>query len=88
MIVEGDGEANETITYLEYRKCTDEDWAHFYEPSRKYEAHFWSLKQKGHLNCLTGKDVSGNEANFDLFGQDENAPHRRIEFSFLPCTPK
>jgi hypothetical protein len=40
MIIEGDGEAKEAVTYLEYHKCTDEDWELFYEPSKKYEKHF------------------------------------------------
>jgi hypothetical protein len=40
MIVEGDGQAGEEVTYLEYHKCTEEDWDLFYEPSKKYEDYF------------------------------------------------
>jgi len=35
MIVESDGEANDKYTYLEFRKCIDEDWKKFYSPSKK-----------------------------------------------------
>jgi hypothetical protein len=39
------------------------------------------------MNCLTGKDVKGAAVDFNLYGPDENSPHRRLEFLYKPCTP-
>jgi hypothetical protein len=43
------------------------------------------------MNCLTGKDTEDNvidlDAILEIKGEAENMPHRRLEFSYRPCTP-
>jgi hypothetical protein len=46
------------------------------------------MKNGGYMNCLTGFDIDGNEMNFNLFGENERTPHRRLEFEYKPCEPK
>jgi hypothetical protein len=87
MLVEADGNVGEKFTLLEYRKCIDEDWNKFYEPSKKNKPKIEKLKKKGSMHCLTGKDLSGKPVKFDIYGPDENSPHNRLEFLYKPCTP-
>ena len=88
MIIEGDGNIGEVITYLEYHKCDNKDWEKFYPPSKKTLARFEKMKNEGYMNCLTGFDTDGNEIDFDLYGENETTPHRRLEFFYGPCEPK
>jgi len=37
--------------------------------------------------CLNKKDNNGRDATPNLFGVDENYPHRRIELMYRPCMP-
>lgn len=37
--------------------------------------------------CLNKFDDKGKKANLNLYGPDENYPHRRIELMYKPCTP-
>jgi hypothetical protein len=36
---------------------------------------------------LTGNDINGKPVRFDIYGPDENSPHRRLELLYKPCTP-
>jgi hypothetical protein len=40
-----------------------------------------------YMNCLTGKDLLGNDVDIEVFGAGEIVPHKRLEFFFKPCTP-
>ena len=88
MIIEADGNVNEVITYLEYHKCNDEDWEKFHTSNKKTLARFEAMKNGGYMNCLTGFDTDGNKIHFNLFGENERTPHRRLEFDYRPCEPK
>ena len=45
------------------------------------------MKNSQNSFCLSSHDEEGNKIDFDIYGNDELQPHRRIDLSFMPCTP-
>ena len=67
--------------------CNDDDWAKFYNPSKLAKTRIDDLKRRSALYCLNENDKDGKPVNMDLYGPDENYPHRRIEIMYRPCDP-
>ena len=44
-----------------------------------------ALKESNNMNYIDKKDVNGKDVNTNLFGPDENTPHRRMELMFRPA---
>jgi hypothetical protein len=38
--------------------------------------------------CFDHEDENGDPYDFTVYGSSENMPHRRLDLSFIPCTPK
>ena len=87
-IYTGDGSgAEETYQVVGVHECDDADYAKFYKPSESASSRIASLKFDRALMCLNKKDNNGVDANPNLYGSDENYPHRRIELMYRPCVP-
>jgi hypothetical protein len=39
------------------------------------------------MNCLTGKDIYGNDVDLEIYGPEENLAHKRLELFYSPCIP-
>ena len=59
--------------------CTEDEWSEFYPPRAASLSHFNRLKADKEMLCLNKTDTDLN-----LYGPNENTPHRSIELMFLP----
>jgi hypothetical protein len=72
---------------LKVKPCDDEDFENFYPPSKTTVTKFNLLKEKKTLMCIETQDEEGQPIDLRIWGSSENEPHRRLDLSFMPCTP-
>ena len=68
----------ETI-YMDFHKCTDEDYDAFYEPNIHSRKAIESARKKKNLFCIDDFD------KVKLFGNENEPDFGRFEFIIVPC---
>ena len=86
-MVESDGLVNEVKTAIPITTCTDADYDAFYPPTQNTRNKFDKIKSEKTALCLGQYDAEGNPIDFTIYGSTEAMPHRRLDISFMPCTP-
>jgi hypothetical protein len=46
------------------------------------------MRENNSAWCFDREDENGEPYDFTVYGSSENMPHRRLDLSFIPCTPK
>ena len=88
-MVETKGAADGEIkTEIGLHICTEAEWLDFYAPEPTKKQTFDRLKASNQVKCLDDKDVNGVEVDYNIYGDDENQPHRRLDVTFAPCTKR
>ena len=88
-MITSDGNTDGDTLDLEVRNCSDEDFENnFYPPSKTSVDKFASLKAASTLKCINPLDSDGNPIDLRIWGKSEVEPHRRLDLSFMPCTPQ
>ena len=86
-VYKGNGSSEYTEFEVGVHACNDSDYKDFYTLSKKSKPRFDDFKEKGSFLCMNDYDVNGLKVDKNLFGPDENTPHRRFELIFKPCKP-
>jgi hypothetical protein len=86
-MVESDGLVHETKTQIPVKKCEPEDFKFFNPVTKGSKNKFDSMSTNGKSLCLEREDEFGNPYDFRIWGASETTPHRRLDISFMPCTP-
>jgi hypothetical protein len=80
------GSENRKEFFMGFHRCTDEDYAEFYEPNIDAVGEFKRLKDGRRMFCLDNDSLQ--EAAPEIFGQFDTQDHQRFEFNLLPCNNK
>lgn len=88
-MIESDGETDISFLKLELDICSDDDILSFYPPSKTSAMKFEKLtKAEGRtLMCIKPTNDEGQPMDLKIWGKSELEPHRRLDLSFMPCTP-
>jgi hypothetical protein len=46
------------------------------------------MRENNSAWCFDQYRENGEPIDFTIYGSSENMPHRRLDLSFIPCTPK
>ena len=66
-------------------KCNSDDFSKMKAPSIQSSHRIQQLNETESLFCLDKKDMDGNPVKMQLYGNNDNVPHRRIEVIYMPC---
>jgi hypothetical protein len=86
-MVESDGLVNEIKTQIPIKRCEPDDFSYFSPSTKGSKNKFESMSTNGQALCLEREDEFGNPYDFRIWGASETTPHRRLDISFMPCTP-
>jgi hypothetical protein len=83
--MEGNGTNDWVVWEGGVHKCTPQEWEKFFAPKQTQKNKFEMLKRLGAMMCMDKKDNNDQPIDMNLFGRDQNSPHRRIELILQPC---
>jgi len=72
---------------MPFHKCEDSDWKKFAEPNKYQENRVKKLKSEKVMNCLNMTFSNGTSIDYTLYGSEESAAHRRLQFTLIPTGP-
>ena len=85
-IWEHDGTKDTLAQKIRVQKCTEEDFAKFYQIADQSKKIFENYHDE--LLCLENKDINGNKINKKLYGSTNLQENREFVLVFTPCIPE